>query len=51
MGPLESMTVIVINVSSDAVTTLSALPERCSDCDRPMFEPDGTRHVCFFFLE
>jgi hypothetical protein len=47
----ESINQVVIRKGSEAVATSSDHDERCSVCDRPIYEPDGKRHPCFYFLE
>ena len=47
----ESINQVVIRRGSEAVAISSDHHERCSVCDRPIYEADGARHLCFYFLE
>ena len=47
----ESINQVVVRKGSEAVAISSDQHERCAACDRPIYEPDGARHLCFYFLE
>jgi hypothetical protein len=49
MPAAESTDALIL--TSDILPTPTPHPDRCSTCDRALPEPDGSRHLCFFFLE